>query len=106
MCTSPKNFAALRDLALDLRKRQVVAVAVGGNVAVHLVGGKVVLAAGKVHLHRAGDRAQMNVAVRRRDADSRAQPRRGHVALAGVDGHPGGFGNSHGKVDAAVVVAV
>ena len=45
-----EDLAVLRDLALDLREGQVVAVAVGGQVALDLVGGEVVLAVGEVRL--------------------------------------------------------
>ena len=47
-----EDLAALRDLALDFGEGEVVAVAVGGQVAVDLVGGEVVLAVGEVRLHR------------------------------------------------------
>ena len=79
-----EDFAVLGDLALDVGEGKVVEVAVGGEVAVDLVGGEVVLAAGEVHLHRAGDGAQVHVTVRGVEVDSCAQSGCGHVSPAGV----------------------
>ena len=86
MCTSPKDLPVHRDPALDFREGQVVAVAVGGQVAVHLVGGEVVLVVGEVHLHRAGDRVQVHIAVRRGHVSPAPSPARSH-RLARVDRH-------------------
>ena len=50
-----QNFAVLLDSAFDLGEGNVTAVAVDGEVAVHLVGGEVVLAVGEVNLDRTGN---------------------------------------------------
>ena len=52
-----EDFTALRDLALDFRDGDVVGVAVDREIAVDLVSGEIVLAAGEVNLHGAFCRA-------------------------------------------------
>ena len=90
-----ENLAALRDLALDLGEGQVVQIAVGGHIALNIVGGKVMIAVGEVRLDRPGNRAEVNVSVRF-DADAGAQPGRGHVAFAGIHRSFGAARNGDG----------
>src|SRR5208337_1380223 len=87
------DLAALGDLAFDLGEGKVVGVAVDGEIALYLVGGEVVPAAGEVHQHRARNGAQMRVPVGGADADARAQAGRGHVSTACVHRYLGGFGH-------------
>ena len=101
MCTSPKISPFSVTLPLTSEKVRSLQWPSAVMSPLDLVGGEVVLVVGEVHLHRAGDGAEMDVAVGGGDVDARAQPGRGHVALAGVDGDPRGFGHGDGQVQRA-----
>jgi hypothetical protein len=64
MCTSPKDLSVQGDAAFDLGESQVVAVAVGRQVARRPGEQKSLLAVGEVHFHRARNCAQMRVPMR------------------------------------------
>ena len=58
-----KEFAVDRDFARYFRQRQVVAITLGDDVALDLVGGKVATICREVHLYRALDDAKVHIAV-------------------------------------------
>src|ERR1700679_2390156 len=92
-----QDVAILRHLALDLRKGEVVAIAVGGYVAFNLVRGEVVMAAGEVDLHRTRDGAEVDVSLRGGDAYAGAETGNCDITTAIVDADVGRLGNCNGQ---------
>jgi hypothetical protein len=65
MCTSPRISPFCVTLPLISEKVTSFTFPSAGQVALDIVGGKVVLAVGEARLHRAGNLAEVNVAMRR-----------------------------------------
>ena len=101
-----EDVAVDGDFAFHLGEGDVVAAAVGGDVAGDLVGGEIALVGGEVHLHRSGDGVEVDVAVADGEVGAGAQTGRGHVAVARVDRDQGRSGHDDGQVEAAVGLAL